>query len=162
LAFATAQIRTYRQLYKASSAKAPQDVYLTIASQHEVLCVGQQRQLLAVRDIVLRAEGYCVIEAYSADEALRIFAATDVDIVVICHSIPVQSRRRLVLAMKQARPLTPVIALHEAYDYVTEADSSVDQLAGPEVLLEAVASLLKKPVQRVAADGQIRQAKPGL
>ena len=133
-----------------------------MALQHEILCVGQQRQLLAVRDTVLRTEGYSVIEAYSADDALRIFASRDVDIVVICHSVPVQSRRRLVVALKDARPLTPVIALHEAYDYVTEADLSVDQLAGTEVLLDAIASLLKKPVQRVTLRDQIRQAKPGL
>jgi len=130
--------------------------------QYEVLCVGQQGQLLEVRDIVLRSEGYHVIEAYSADDALRIFASTDVDIVVICHSIPLQSRRRLVLAMKEARPLTPVIALHEAFNLITEADLSVDQLAGPEALLEAVASLLKKPVQKVGGYGQVPQAKPSL
>jgi len=129
--------------------------------QHEILCVGQQRNLLAVRDTVLRTEGYRVIEAYSADEALRIFASTDVDIVVICHSIPAQSRRRLVTAMKELRPLTPVVALHEAFDYITEADLSVDQLSGPEILLEGLASLLKKPVQKAHSHSHLGHAKPG-
>jgi DNA-binding NtrC family response regulator len=132
-----------------------------MAPQYDVLCVGQQRQLLEVREIVLRSEGYHVIEAYTAEEALGLFAATDVDIVVICHSIPIESRRRLVLAMKEARPLTPVIALHEAYDYVTEADRSVDQLAGPEVLLEAMISLLKKTVQKAHPHSGFGHAKPG-
>ena len=129
--------------------------------QYQVLCVGQQRQLLSIRDTVLRSEGYSVIEAYTADDALRIFASADVDVVVICHSLPVQSRRRLVEAMKAARPLTPVVALHEAYDYITEADQSVDQLGGPEVLLEALSSLLKKPVQSVHQSSHFGHAKPG-
>jgi CheY-like chemotaxis protein len=132
-----------------------------MATQYEVLCVGQQRQLLEVRKIVLRSEGYEIIEASTPEEALRIFGSTDVDIVVICHSIPVESRRRLVRAMKEARPLTPVVALHEAYDYVTEADRSVDQLAGPEVLLEAMISLLKKPVQKAHPPSGLGHAKPG-
>jgi len=131
-----------------------------MSRQYAVLCVGQQGQLLEVREIVLRSEGYRVIEAYTTQEALRIFSSTDVDIVVICHSIPAQSRRRLVLAMKEARPLTPVVALHEAYDYITEADRSVDQLAGPEVLLEALISLLKKPVQKAHPPRQFGHAKP--
>ena len=129
--------------------------------QYEVLCVGQQRQLLAVRNTVLRMEGYHVTEAYSADDALRVFASTDIDIVVICHSIPVQSRRRLVLAMKESRPLTPVVALHEAYDYISEADRSVDQLGGPELLLDAIASLLKKPAQKVRSFSAFSHLKPG-
>ena len=129
--------------------------------QYQVLCVGQQGQLLAIRDTVLRSEGYRVIEAYTADDALRIFASTDVDVVVICHSLPVSSRKRLVLAMKEMRPLTPVVALHEAYNYITEADQSVDQLAGPEVLLEAVSSLLKKPAQKAHTYSHLHQAKPG-
>lgn len=132
-----------------------------MAPQYEVLCVGQQRQLLAIRDTVLRSEGYHVIEAFTADDALRILASTYIDIVVICHSIPVQGRKRLVLAMKEARPLTPVIALHEAFDYITEADCSVDQLAGPEVLLEEISSLLKKPVQKAHTYSQLGHTKPG-
>jgi hypothetical protein len=55
-----------------------------------------------------------------------------------------------------------VIALHEAYDFITEADESVDQLSGPEVLLESMASLLKRPVQKVIAQAHTRQAKPSL
>jgi CheY-like chemotaxis protein len=135
---------------------------VTTPTQFLVLCVGQHQQLLAVRNTVLRAEGYRVIEAYSSDDALRIFNSTDLDIVVICHSIPVRSRRQLVLAMKEARPLIPVIALHEAYDFITEADESVDQLAGPEALLECMASLLKKPVHKVAGHGNTRHLKPSL
>lgn len=110
----------------------------------------------------MRAEGYHIVEAYTPEEALEIFNSNDIDIVVICHSIPIQSRKRLVLAMKEARPLTPVIALHEAYDFITEADQSVDQLGGPEVLLETMASLLKKPVQKAGGYGQAHQAKPSL
>jgi CheY-like chemotaxis protein len=132
-----------------------------MAPEYQILCVGQQRQLLALRDTVLRSEGYRVIEAYAADEALSIFASNNIDIVVICHSIPVRIRRRLVLAMKQAQPLTPVIALHEAYDYITEADQSVDQLAGPEILLDTIASLVKKPVQKAHTYSHLSDAKPG-
>lgn len=135
---------------------------MTTAAQFVVLCVGQHRHLLAVRDTVLRSEGYRVIEAHTTDDALRIFNSTVVDIVVICHSIPVRGRRQLVLAMKEIRPLTPVIALHEAYDLITEADESVDQLAGPEALLESMASLLKRPVRKVDALGHTRQLKPSL
>ena len=135
---------------------------MTNAPQLEVLCIGHQRQLLALRNTILRSEGYRVIETYTVEVALEIFYSTNVDIVVICHSIPIQSSKRLVRAMKQARPLTPVIALHEAYDLITEADLSVDHLAGPEALLEAIAVLLKRPVQRAVVRSQSRQAKPSL
>jgi len=134
---------------------------VTNAPQLEVLCVGHQRQLLALRNTILRSEGYRVIETYTVEEAVEIFYSTDVDIVVICHSIPTQSRKRLVTVMKQARPLIPVIAL-QAYDLITEADLSIDHLAGPEALVEALAGLPKRPIQRAVIRGQSRQAKPRL
>ena len=134
---------------------------MTNAPQLEVLCVGHQRQLLALRNTILRSEGYRVIETYTVEEAVEIFYSTDVDIVVICHSIPTQSRKRLVTVMKQARPLIPVIAL-QAYDLITEADLSIDHLAGPEALVEALAGLPKRPIQRAVIRGQSRQAKPRL
>jgi CheY-like chemotaxis protein len=155
LAFAPTQVGTYCEVRLLKKI-------VTIPTQFVVLCVGQHQQLLAIRDTVLRTEGYRVIEAHTTDEALYIFNSTDVDIVVICHSIPIQSRKRLVLAMKEARPLTPVIALHEAYDLIAEADESVDQLAGPEALLESMTSLLKKPVQRVGGNGSTRHLKSTL
>jgi hypothetical protein len=37
----------------------------------------------------------------------------------------------------------------------------VDQLAGPEVLLEAIAALLKKPVQSERLFSRSTHAKPG-
>ena len=135
---------------------------MTNAPQLEVLCIGHQRQLLALRRIILRSEGYRVLEVYTVEEALDVFSSTDVDVAVVCHSIPIQSSKPLVRAMKQARPLTPVIALHEAYDLISEADLSVDHLAGPEALLEALAVLLKRPVQRAVLRSQSRQAKPSL
>lgn len=135
---------------------------MAVPSQFAILCVGHHPQLMAIRETVLRVAGYRVIEAYTVDDALQVFKSFDVDIVVICHSIPTKTRQRLVLAMKEARPLTPVIALHEAYDLVTEADQSVDQLSGPEELLEAIASLLKKPVGNIAAHDHARRAKPGI
>lgn len=114
-----------------------------------VLCVGLNRSLMNLRVAVFKEAGYNVIEGHKAEEALRLFRSTDVDLAVLCHSIPIAQRRGLASLMKDSKPMTPVLVLHQGFESIIEADASIDNLCGPKTLLEVMASLLHKPGQSV-------------
>ena len=55
-----------------------------------LLAVGQDPIVLSTRCSILRSAGYMVAEASSIAESLELFKDADFDLVLLCHSIPVQ------------------------------------------------------------------------
>src|SRR5947209_15472787 len=109
-----------------------------------ILSVGFDLALLRIRDAVLRSAGHEYIEATTLEEALLAFDKENVLLVILCHSIPADARRGLCRTIKRKDPQVPVLALHHAFDFIEEADISLDNLSGPNDLLSCIATLLKK------------------
>lgn len=109
-----------------------------------VLSVGYDDQLLRSRNQVLASKGFAVIGSASAPEAVRIFLDADVDLAILCHSIPENERRQLVARMKQDRPLTPILTIQASDAPARQplVDDTISAMDPPEALLHHVEALV--------------------
>ncbi len=113
-------------------------------SSIKVLSVGKNRPLLISRHAVLMSAGYVVVSTSDEAEALALFQSGDFALAILCDSIRPEERRKLALALRQANPSKPVLAIHDGFDYIDEADLSLENFAGPQSLLAHVDLLLNK------------------
>jgi len=101
-----------------------------------VLSVGLEALLLNARNLVLQSAGYIVVSATSIKEAFTLFGNGDFDLVVLCHSIPVKDRDRLIGLIRTSGSRTPVVSVSgkngecDAFADVTIEDSPNKLLAG--------------------------------
>ena len=110
-----------------------------------ILCIDDDPDLLHLHTIVLERAGYSVIAASAAPEAMDLFRAQAVDLVITDHILPGQSGSELIGEMKRIKPRVPVIMLSglpEAPEGEQHADVFVEKIAGAEELLRTVASTL--------------------
>lgn len=72
-----------------------------------ILAVGLDPMVLSSRCSVLRSAGYLVRSASSIDGAIEELDR-DFDLVLLCHSIPVQDRDRLINAIRSTNSQIPI------------------------------------------------------
>jgi len=109
-----------------------------------ILSVGLDLELLRIRNAVLKSAGHECVESSSVEEGLQLFRRGDILLVILCHTIPANLRRTTTIIIKREKSETAVLTLHHAFDFIEEADVSLDNLSGPDELLDCVAALLKK------------------
>jgi DNA-binding NarL/FixJ family response regulator len=78
-----------------------------------VLSAGHDHTLLAIRNMVLAQSGYKVVSAATAVEFIDRFFDGDFDLVILCHTIPEDERRRMADIVHQQSPSTPVVVLSD-------------------------------------------------
>ena len=103
-----------------------------------IFAVGWDPIVLSSRCSVLRYDGCLVRSASSIDETIEGLSQTDFDLVLLCHSIPVQDRDRLIKIIRSANPQIPVYLVASASN-----DSEAGLVDGilssrPEDLLKAL------------------------
>lgn len=103
-----------------------------------ILAVGWDPTVLSSRCSVLRYAGYIVRSAASIDETIEGLSETDFELVLLCHSIPVQDRDRLIKVIRSAHPQIPIYLVSSA-----PSDSEAGLVDGilssrPEHLLKAL------------------------
>lgn len=103
-----------------------------------ILAVGWDPAVLSSRCSVLRYAGYLVRSASSIDETIQGLSQTDFDLVLLCHSIPVPDRDRLIKIIRSAYPQIPIYLVASA-----SSDSETGLVDGilsgrPEDLLKAL------------------------
>lgn len=76
-----------------------------------VLAVGSNLPLMSTRILVLRSAGYIVESASSLQEAVDRFHLGDFDIVLLCHSVPMEDRERLATSIRATGSLTPIVSI---------------------------------------------------
>ena len=76
-----------------------------------VLAIGRDPVLLETRSQVLQAAGYTVIPERSLKKAVVMFGDGDFDLVLLCHSIPVQDREHLTQLLREHTSRTPIISV---------------------------------------------------
>lgn len=59
-------------------------------SQALVLSIGFDLAVLNARNLVLESAGYIVVPAMSAEQALQVLLDGDFDLVILCHSLPIE------------------------------------------------------------------------
>lgn len=107
-----------------------------------ILSVSADALSSPIRNAVLAHAGYAVIPVQTADDAFRVLSSRYVSAMVIGPSIPQIHRRTLCAEGKKLG--VPSVVL-DRYEHVADPRSEihVNPLDGPEVVLEAVASVLK-------------------
>lgn len=112
-----------------------------------ILSVGYDPVVLERWSSVLRIAGYVVESVTSITHALELFWDSDFDLVLLCHSIPLQDRNRLTSAIRASGSHVPVIAVAPAAqefssgfaDAITESDPA-EIVNGVEKALHSAAN----------------------
>src|ERR1700690_2382899 len=76
-----------------------------------ILCVDDNEQELSVLKFMLSTNGYRVVSASTGQEAVGIFAATTVDLVLADFAMPQMNGSQLVERLKQIASHVPMILL---------------------------------------------------
>jgi hypothetical protein len=108
-----------------------------------VLSISGERVLSPIRNAVLAHAGYGVIPVFTVEAALKILRARHVCAIVIANSVPASDRRR-VCSEGHYRHVPSVVL--DPYDQTAEdiSEMHVNPLDGPEVFLDALASMMQR------------------
>jgi hypothetical protein len=108
-----------------------------------VLSISEERVLSPIRNAVLAHAGYGVIPVFTIEAALKVLHARHVCAIVIANSISVQDRRRL---CTEGHDLHIPSVVLDPYEQSADDESElhVNPLDGPEVFLDALASLMQR------------------
>ena len=107
-----------------------------------ILAVGREPALLEYRSQILRRAGYIVDSEYSVKHAIDRFKQGDFDLVLLCHSMPVQDRDRLISSIRAFGSLTPIVAVAHLHARAPDAFADAMVEDAPEMLLSGIQSAL--------------------
>ena len=127
-----------------------------------ILCVDDNEQSLSIRKVMLETRGYRVITCSNAPEALAVFKAGGIDLVLTDLIMPGHDGHWLIEEVKNLSPQTPAILFSgkiRIYDRDLRADAFLPKgTYAPIELLERIRLLLirkrgpkRNPVPLVAA-----------
>jgi CheY-like chemotaxis protein len=113
---------------------------------HLILCVDDERVGLQVRKLLLERAGYRVLTADDGPAGLEIFAAEQVDAVILDYSMPGMHGGEVAAKMRQIKPTVPILLLSAYVGLPVEVTSLVDLYMtkgqGAALLLKKLGSLL--------------------
>jgi len=114
-----------------------------------ILCVDDEAVALSIRKSLLERAGYHVLPALNADQALQIFRANHIDVVVSDHLLPGATGCEMACTMKLAKPEVPILLLTGVVDPppgTEHVDRFINKAEGPDKLLKAIAELTSAKV----------------
>jgi two-component system, OmpR family, response regulator CpxR len=130
-----------------------------------ILCVDQNEQALAVRKFMLTTRGYRVRTALSSQQALEIFRAGGIDLVLSDLLLPEMDGNEMVRRMKDISPEIPTIlvsATVKSFERANRADAFLPKGAcNSAEVLERIRVMIarkrgpKKTVLRPVLDPQV-------
>lgn len=112
-----------------------------------ILCVDDEETPLILRKLVLEKEGFQVVTASSATQALEVANSIHVDVVVSDHLMPGTTGGELARRLKAAHPDLPIILLSGVNEIPADAsfaDAFISKVEGPGPLREKILSLTGK------------------
>lgn len=105
----------------------------------KILSVSRDRSILFARNDALAIAGFSVSSPKQPEEAVHILLTSDIDVILLGHSIPKAERRALSEQFREVKPGVPIIVLFDDRPEPGEAaDAFVPVNAGPEVLIGAI------------------------
>jgi CheY-like chemotaxis protein len=126
-----------------------------------ILCIDDDPDILATREVVLRAEGFHVLTANTGTKGLALANGYAIDLVVLDYSMPDMTGEEVARILKEQFPAMPIV-LCSGYDVPESAFKQVDAFVAkadvPEFLLMTIKSVVgrKKPSKR-----QLRLGRTG-
>ena len=110
-----------------------------------ILCVDDEDIPRTLRKMVLARQGYTVLSAVSAAEALELLDQHHVDLVLTDQMMPGIIGTELAKKLRISRPSLPIIivsGVNEIPEDVAFADRFVSKVEGPEALFRSIAEFL--------------------
>ena len=110
-----------------------------------ILCVDDEEIPRTLRQMVLVKQGYKVISAVSAAEALELLDRHHVDIVLTDQMMPGIVGTELAKKLRISRPSLPIIivsGVNEIPEDAAFADRFVSKVEGPEALFRSITEVL--------------------
>src|SRR5205823_8703716 len=121
--------------------------------QYLLLSVGRDPLLMRTRTVLLGEAGYSVMPSFTSRDAFQMFISRDIDLVIICHTIPQEEKSKLIVSMKERNQRTPIVSIHADGEADGKlVDAYVHGLDGPEALLSCIAKLLDESIGRQIAN----------
>jgi DNA-binding NtrC family response regulator len=115
-----------------------------------VLAVGLDPWMLMAQDSAWRSEGYIVIPVHSIRDAIDHFKAGDFDLVLLGHSMTIESQERLTYLIRASGSRTPVVCISSSCGVsYTFADATLR--SDPSDLLRGIKELLASKSRTPAA-----------
>ena len=115
-----------------------------------VLSVGVDSSVLACQRPVWQSAGCYVTSAGSIREAIVQLRDGDFDLILLGHSIPIESRERLTFLIRASRSQIPVVSFMDSPGGL-DGFADVTICAEPGNLLQVIGELLDKRVKTHAA-----------
>ena len=112
-----------------------------------ILCVDDEPVPLKLRKLVLEKQGYRVILANSATEALETMARQRIDLVLTDFLMPGVSGTELARRSKERAPEIPVVlysGVNEVPEDAVYADLFLSKMEGPAAMCAKISELLTK------------------
>lgn len=110
-----------------------------------ILCVDDEEIPRTLRAMVLTRQGFTVLSAASAAQALELLEQHHVDIVLTDQMMPVMVGTELTKIVRALRPQLPIIivsGVNEIPDDAIFADRFVSKVEGPEALFRNITEVL--------------------
>lgn len=112
-----------------------------------VLLIDDGEIALRVRKLLLGSAGYKVLTAVSAEEGLEVFKQNPIELVIADHYLSARTGTEIAKEMKQLKSEVPILILSAAAEKppgLEFANGFLSKGESPDVLLDAIASLLAK------------------
>ncbi|HEX4582676.1 MAG TPA: response regulator [Acidobacteriaceae bacterium] len=119
-----------------------------------ILCVDDEEIPRTLRQMVLVKQGYTVLCAVSAAEALDLLDQHHVDLVLTDQMMPGIVGTELAKRLRVSRPSLPIIivsGVNEIPDDAAFADRFVSKVEGPEALFRSIIEVLARYSSDAAA-----------
>src|SRR4051812_10108335 len=131
--------------------------------QATILCIDDQQPTLEVRTALLESAGYRVFGATTANAAMEMFVAQEIDLVLSDHMLRDVSGAELSIFMKQVRPGVAVVLLSGTQLPITlmkHVDARLERGGATADLLSCLQDVLAKQAKsaRRAAAAESRGA----
>ena len=110
-----------------------------------ILCVDDEEVPRTLRVMVLTKQGYTVLAAVSAVQALELLDQHHVDLVLTDQMMPDIAGTELAKKLRTGRPWLPIIivsGVNEIPEDAMFADRFVSKVEGPEALFRNIAEVL--------------------
>lgn len=129
-----------------------------------ILCVSHNEQELSILKFMLSTNGYRVLAANNAQEAIGLFGGLQIDLVLADYALPQMGGRQLVERLKHAGPHVPMILLGDAQAvsseiHVADAMLAKKNCSSQELLerIKVMSTRKRGPRKGSQRTGQIRE-----
>jgi CheY-like chemotaxis protein len=110
-----------------------------------ILCVDDEQLPLTLRKLVLETQGYQVLTARSAPDAMQALSEQSVDLVLTDQVMPGGTGTELAHSIKKKWPGLPVILISGINELPTDAmyaDLFISKVEGPAALCAKISAIL--------------------